>query len=46
MQSVLIGDVSATSEMQALVVEREMPLVDAVGQFANNHDLRGIFLTG
>ena len=46
MQTVLIGDVSATSDMQALVVERDMPLVDAVRQFANNHDLRGIFLTG
>jgi len=46
MQTVLIADVCATSEMQALVVEGDMPLADAVRQFANNHDLRGIFLTG
>ena len=46
MQTVLIADVCATSEMQALVVKGDMLLADAVRQFANNHDLRGIFLTG
>ena len=45
MQTVLIADVCETSEMQALVVKGDMPLADAVRQFANNHDLRGIFLT-
>ncbi|MDH3886631.1 MAG: CBS domain-containing protein, partial [Desulfobacterales bacterium] len=46
MKTVLIADVSATSGMQALVVEGDMPLADAVRQFATNHDLRGIFLAG
>ena len=46
MQTVLIADVSATSDMQALVVAGDMPRDDAVRQFATNHDLRGIFLTG
>jgi CBS domain-containing protein len=46
MQSVMIADVCETSEMQALVVEGDMPLADAVRQFATDHDLRGIFLTG
>ena len=46
MKTVLIADVSATSDMQALVVEGDMPLADAVRKFATNHDLRGIFLTG
>jgi CBS domain-containing protein len=30
--------------MQALIVKEDTPLSDAVYQFANNHDLRGIFL--
>ena len=46
MKTVLIADVCETSDMQALVVEGDMLLADAVRQFANNHDLRGIFLTG
>ena len=46
MKTVLIADVSATSGMQALVVEGDMPLAEAVRQFATNHDLRGIFLAG
>jgi CBS-domain-containing membrane protein len=30
--------------MQALVVQQDMPLAEAVRQFATNHALRGIFL--
>ena len=30
--------------MQAMIVNKDMPLAEAVYQFANNHDLRGIFL--
>ena len=46
MKTVLIADVCETSDMQALVVEGDMLLADAVRQFATNHDLRGIFLRG
>jgi CBS domain-containing protein len=45
MQSVSVAELCKQSDMQALVVNRDMPLAEAVRQFATNHDLRGIFLT-
>ena len=45
MQSVPVADVCKQSDMQALVVDRDAPLAEAIRQFATNHDLRGIFLT-
>ncbi len=46
MQTVKIAEVCETSRMQAMIVDGDMLLDDAVRQFATNHDLRGIFLTG
>ena len=46
MQTIYIAEVCEQSEMQALVVDREMALADAVKEFATNHDLRGLFITG
>jgi CBS domain-containing protein len=45
MQTVTVGEISKQSTMQALVVDKEMSLTEAIQQFATNHDLRGIFLT-
>lgn len=45
MQTVPVADVCAQSDMQALVVEGDMPLATAVHLFATDHNLRGIFLT-
>ena len=45
MQTIYVAEVCEQSEMQALVVDREMSLSDAVKEFATNHDLRGIFVT-
>ena len=45
MQTILVAEVCEQSEMQALVVNHEMAVVDAVKEFATNHNLRGIFLT-
>lgn len=44
MKTIPIADVCATSAMQALIVQEDMPLADAVNQFATNHALRGIFM--
>lgn len=46
MQTVKVAEICETSDMQAMVVEGDMLLDDAVRQFATDHDLRGIFLTG
>jgi CBS domain-containing protein len=46
MQTIYVAEVCEQSEMQALVVDQEMPLMDAVKEFAINHDLRGIFIMG
>ena len=45
MRTVPIADVCEQSQMQALVVEGDMPLAEAVRRFATDHTLRGIFLT-
>lgn len=45
MQSITVAKVCETSKMQALVVPHTMPLAEAIWHFAQNHDLRGIFLT-
>lgn len=45
MQTIYVKEVCEQSEMQALVVDRETSLSDAVKQFATNHNLRGIFIT-
>jgi CBS domain-containing protein len=44
MQTVPVAEVCKQSTMQAMVVDRDAPLAEAVRQFASNHDLRGIFL--
>lgn len=44
MQSVPVAEVSKRSKMQAVIVDRDAPLAEAVHQFAANHILRGIFL--
>ena len=44
MQSVPVAEVCKQSEMQAMIVNRDAPLAEAVRQFASNDDLRGIFL--
>ncbi len=46
MQTIYVAQVCEQSDMQALVVDRDMLLIDAVREFATNHDLRGIFVTG
>lgn len=46
MQTIYVEEVCEQSEMQALVVDRDMALADAVKEFATNHNLRGIFVTG
>ena len=46
MQTIFVGEVCEQSEMRALVVDKDMSLTDAVKQFATNHNLRGIFITG
>ena len=46
MNTVPVAQLIETTEMQALVVAEDMLLDEAVRQFATNHDLRGIFLTG
>lgn len=46
MQTIYVADVCEQSNMQALIVDQEMLLVDAVKEFATNHDLRGIFIKG
>jgi CBS domain-containing protein len=45
MKTVHVAQVSEISDLQALVVRGDMPLAEAIQQFAHNHDLRGIFLT-
>ena len=45
MKTVQVAQVSAISDLQALIVRGDMPLAEAIRQFADNHDLRGIFLT-
>lgn len=45
MQTVIVAEICETSEMQALVVPQTMPLAEAIGHFARDHDLRGFFLT-
>ena len=44
MKTVSIATLSKISDMQALIVKEDMSLSEAVKQFADNHDLRGIFL--
>ena len=46
MQTIFVAEVCEQSEMQALVVDKDMSLINAVKQFATNHHLRGIFITG
>ena len=46
MQTIYVAEVCEQSEMQALVMDQEMSLMDAVKEFATNHDLRGIFIKG
>lgn len=46
MQTIYVSEVCENSEMHALVVDKDLPLIDAVKQFATKHDLRGIFITG
>ena len=45
MQTIYVAEVCEQSEMQALVMDREMSLTEAVKEFATNHNLRGIFIT-
>ena len=45
MQTIYVAEVCEQSQMQALVIDGKMALVDAVREFATNHDLRGIFIT-
>ncbi len=44
MQTVSVAKVCETSKMQALIVPQNMPLAEAIWHFAQDHDLRGIFL--
>ena len=45
MQTIYVSEVCENSEMHALIVDKDLPLVDAVQQFAMKLDLRGIFIT-
>lgn len=45
MQSVTVAELSKQSKMQAMIINRDTPLAEAVHQFATNHHLGGIFLT-